>query len=131
MFGYKNKVFLLGVSRPKNKELMDIMRHFDFVEATGHGVPNIINAYGKDVFKFSPNYINVNLPYDEEVIQTRIAKNEGLNKGINEGLNEGINEEIRFAINEYKKETIHYEKLYSYANSLKILDKVKTIFKVI
>ncbi len=41
------------------------------------------------------------------------------------------NEEIRFAINEYRKERIDYEKLYNYAESLKVLDRVKTIFEVL
>lgn len=40
-------------------------------------------------------------------------------------------EEIRFAINEYRKERIDYEKLYNYASTLKVLDKVKSIFEVL
>lgn len=40
-------------------------------------------------------------------------------------------EEIRFAINEYRKERIDYEKLYSYAETLNVLDKVKVIFEVL
>ena len=74
--GQTEEDFFFGVSRPRNKELMYIMRHFDFAEETGHGVPDIINAYGKEVFKFSQNYINVTLPYDKEVMQTRIIRNE-------------------------------------------------------
>lgn len=41
------------------------------------------------------------------------------------------NEEIRYTINEYRKERIDYEKLYCYANELKVLEKVKNIFEVI
>lgn len=41
------------------------------------------------------------------------------------------NEEIRFAINEYRKDKVNYEKLYKYAESLKVLDKVKSIFEVL
>lgn len=40
-------------------------------------------------------------------------------------------EEIRFAINEYRKERIDYEKLYSYAAILKVLEKVKGIFEIL
>lgn len=41
------------------------------------------------------------------------------------------NEEMRFAINEYRKDKVDYEKLYKYAENLKVLDKVKSIFEVL
>lgn len=41
------------------------------------------------------------------------------------------NEEIKFAITEYRKQRIDYEKLYNYALRLKILDTVKNLFEVL
>lgn len=41
------------------------------------------------------------------------------------------NEEIKYAIREYRKERVDYEKLYNYAQELKVLEKVRNVFEVI
>ena len=37
------------------------------VEYTGHGIPKIIEKYGKDVFDIHDNYINVIIQFNDKV----------------------------------------------------------------
>ena len=55
----------------------------DIVEHTGHGVPTIIEKYGKEVFDISENYIMVTIPFEETVSVSIGDKNVGINVGIN------------------------------------------------
>jgi len=57
------KQFLNGKSEPVNKRLFDIFRTCGFAEESGHGVPLIVKVYGKSVFEFSKNYIDVTIPF--------------------------------------------------------------------
>ena len=61
--------FYLGISKPRNKELMRIFSDLDLVERSGYGVPKIINIYGKEVFEITDNFIRVILPFDKEVMR--------------------------------------------------------------
>ena len=51
--------FFDGVSIPRNKELMRIFKDLDMVEQLGSGVPRILESYGKESFKFSPNFLRM------------------------------------------------------------------------
>ncbi|MDO5845274.1 MAG: ATP-binding protein, partial [Methanocorpusculum sp.] len=51
--------FFSGMSIPRNNELMRVFRDIDFVEQLGSGVPRILEAYSRDVFTVSDNYIRV------------------------------------------------------------------------
>ena len=51
--------FFDGVSIPRNKELMRIFKDLDMVEQLGSGVPRILESYGKECFKFSPNFLRM------------------------------------------------------------------------
>ena len=73
--------FYKGFSKPRNFQLMKIFSQLDIVEHTGHGVPIIIEKYGKDVFDINSNYIMVTIPFDKDVAAT---KNVGINVGIND-----------------------------------------------
>lgn len=77
--------FFIGVSIPRNKELMRIYRDLEMVEQLGSGVPRILQSYGQDCFVFSENFIRMIFPIDKELMT-----NEGLNEGLYEGLNEGL-----------------------------------------
>ena len=59
---------------------MKIFSDLDIVDHTGHGVPIIIEKYGRDAFEISDNHIIVTIPFDSEVM-----------KSINVGINVGIN----------------------------------------
>jgi predicted HTH transcriptional regulator len=54
--------FFNGISIPRNKELMRIYRDVELVESLGSGIPRILNAYGKNCFKFTDNFIRITFP---------------------------------------------------------------------
>ncbi len=45
--GQTVEMFYKGISTPRNKELMRILADLNYVEQTGHGIPNVIKVYGK------------------------------------------------------------------------------------
>lgn len=63
---YSEEEFFTGISNPINKELQKIMGQLNYVEQTGHGVPLIVNKYGRQAFKISDNYIIVTIPFAKE-----------------------------------------------------------------
>ncbi len=73
--------FFNGVSHPRNTVLMRIFLKLGIVEHTGHGIPMIIEKYGKEAFDIHDSYLNVVIPFNKNVIeQTRPAKNEDPDK---------------------------------------------------
>lgn len=52
-------------------------------EHTGHGIPTIVEKYGKDVFKIESNHIRCTIPFEQEVINQIDNKNVSLNIGLN------------------------------------------------
>ena len=66
-YNLKLKDFFLGISKPRNVKLMKIFSDLDIVDHTGHGIPIIIENYGKGVFEISDNYIIVSIPFNEKV----------------------------------------------------------------
>lgn len=54
--------FFTGTSMPKNKELMRIFSDIELVESLGMGIPRIVEAYGRECFTFSDNFIKMTLP---------------------------------------------------------------------
>lgn len=59
--------FFDGVSVPRNKELMRILKDIELVEQMGSGIPRILQAYGKDSFRFMDNFIRITFPINKEV----------------------------------------------------------------
>lgn len=68
--------FYCGRSIPVNKGLLTVFFASGFAEQTGHGVPTIVNDYGKEAFSISPNFVNVTLPFSFEpaFVQARKAQ---------------------------------------------------------
>ena len=64
--GLTRENFFDGVSDPVNKELMDIFVQCDIGDRSGHGVPKVIEAYGRDAFKFLGVGIMVTIPFDKK-----------------------------------------------------------------
>ena len=58
--------FFDGVSDPVNKELMDIFVQCGTVDRSGHGVPKVVKAYGREVFEFLSVGITVTIPFDRK-----------------------------------------------------------------
>ena len=55
--------FLKGKSDPVNKRLFDIFAKCRFAEESGHGVPSVVRAYGRNAYVFSTNFIDVVIPF--------------------------------------------------------------------
>jgi predicted HTH transcriptional regulator len=77
--------FYLGISRPINVKLQKIFGQLGYVEQTGHGVPLIIGNYGKQAFEVMDNYINVVIPFKEDIrdnknMEVELALSEGQRK---------------------------------------------------
>ena len=51
LFHYERKVFC-GTSVPVNKSLLKIFMAAKYPEQSGHGIPAIVEKYGRDVFFF-------------------------------------------------------------------------------
>ncbi len=62
--------FYRGISRPVNTRLQKIFGQLGYVEQTGHGIPLIVNNYGKHAFTIMPNYLNVTLPLSRTISST-------------------------------------------------------------
>ena len=78
--------FYEGISHPRNSTFMRVFLNMGLTEHTGHGVPTIIDKYGKEVFEITDNYIKCKIPFDRKVLELS-NKNVGLNVGLNDGLN--------------------------------------------
>ena len=66
--GLTKEEFFKGVSKPRNKQLMDIFTRLGIVEHTGHGIPLIVEKYGKDTFEICDSYIRVIIPFNKEIL---------------------------------------------------------------
>lgn len=65
--GMTQEDFFDGLSLPRNKELMRIYKDLGMVEQLGSGVPRILQAYNKDCFKFSENFLRMIFPATEKI----------------------------------------------------------------
>ena len=81
--GMTKDQFFDGISKPRNETLMRIFLNIGLIEHTGHGIPTIVEKYGKDVFEIESNYIRCTIPFEQEVIDQIDNKNVGLNVGLN------------------------------------------------
>ena len=73
--------FFAGISKPRNLALMKIFSDLDIVDYTGHGVPTIVDYYGKDIFNIQENYILVTIPFNGKVLSK-------INVDVNVGVND-------------------------------------------
>lgn len=60
--------FLSGISNPVNPELAMILMKLGIIEQSGKGVNTIVKYYGDNVFKFSDEYLQVELPYNKAAL---------------------------------------------------------------
>ncbi|QQN56243.1 winged helix-turn-helix transcriptional regulator [Anaerococcus obesiensis] len=81
--GMTKDQFFDGISKPRNETLMRIFLNMGLIEHTVHGIPTIVEKYGKDVFEIESNYIRCTIPFEQEVIDQIDNKNVGLNVGLN------------------------------------------------
>ena len=61
-FSLSKEGFYSGTSVPVNKSLLTIFMAAGYAEQSGHGVPTIVDKYGKDVFSFDDGMVKVSIP---------------------------------------------------------------------
>ncbi len=82
-FTLSKEGFFQGTSVPVNKSLLTIFMATKFAEQSGHGIPTIVEKYGKDVFSFDDGMVKVTIPlaFDRPEVEIRkaiILKKQGL-----------------------------------------------------
>jgi ATP-dependent DNA helicase RecG len=65
-FGVTEEDFFAGISAPRNKELMRVLRDIDLIEHLGSGVPRILEKYDREVFHISANYVRITFAYEPD-----------------------------------------------------------------
>lgn len=76
--------FYRGISKPRNVRLMKIFSDLDIVDHTGHGVPIIIDKYGREAFEISDNHIIMTIPFNKKVMESmNVGENVGENVDVN------------------------------------------------
>ncbi len=61
--------FYAGVSKPVNKKLLKIFGDLDYIDQTGHGIPLIVEKYGKKAFYISDHTIIVTIPINKQLLE--------------------------------------------------------------
>lgn len=57
--------FIIGKSRPINRQLTKIAMNIDITDQTGKGNKDIVEIYGKDVFEIMEHTLTVKIPYNK------------------------------------------------------------------
>ena len=96
-YGLTVDQFYMGFSKPRNIQFMKIFNQLSIVDHTGHGIPIIIDKYGKEAFDIQDNYIMVTIPFDKDVVAT-------MNVGVNVGVNVDLNKIEKLILEEILKD---------------------------
>ncbi len=83
---FSEEDFFNGRSKPVNLELQKIMGQLNYIEQTGHGVPLIVNKYGKNAFEITDNFIIVTIPFSYVETNDYMLNETNLNLNIPEQL---------------------------------------------
>ncbi len=77
--------FFAGITRPRNAALMKIFSDLDIVDHTGHGIPIIVDHYGREAFDIQDTYILVTIPFNQELLEkTKTNGSQNNNFGVND-----------------------------------------------
>lgn len=96
-----NEEFYSGISKPVNEKLQKIFGQLGYVEQTGHGIPLIINKYGRQAFDIMENFLNVTIPFnidDDKKMNGTIKQDTAMNKSqetVYEYLNKNPNATVK------------------------------------
>ncbi len=82
--GLSREEFFLGVSIPRNKELMRVFKDMELVEYMGSGIPRILQAYDRSSFVFTEHFTRIVFPY-EKGFEAAFSVG-GVNGGVNGGV---------------------------------------------
>lgn len=67
--GLSEEEFFRGVSKPRNTILARVFLSLGIIEHTGHGIPKILERYGREAFRISDRSICCTIPFDPEVLR--------------------------------------------------------------
>ena len=120
--------FYKGTSRPVNEKLQKIFGQLRYVEQTGHGVPIIVNKYGKEAFDIENDFIVVTIPFsrpllNKENIQDSIVLNKNQEKLLNY-LRENSEASISDLSKHLKVSEIYIKKMISDLKKLEYIERV-------
>lgn len=101
-YGLTKDEFFKGISKPRNKQLMDIFSRLGIVEHTGHGVPKIVEKYGEGAFEISSSYIKVIIPFNEEVMYNNESTTMMANDSMIDLINRQYDNKETIVLNEIK-----------------------------
>ncbi|MBR2836081.1 MAG: hypothetical protein IKE43_10310 [Coriobacteriales bacterium] len=75
-YGLSEEGFYAGTSKPVNNRLFNIFITCDFSEQSGHGIPQIVKMYGREVFSFRDGLLIVTLPfgYEPDYVKARLTR---------------------------------------------------------
>lgn len=73
-FSLSKEGFYHGTSVPVNKSLLTIFMVAKYAEQSGHGIPTIVEKYGRDVFSFDDGMLKVTLPLAFERPEVTVRK---------------------------------------------------------
>lgn len=102
-YGLTKDEFFKGISKPRNKQLMDIFSRLGIVEHTGHGVPKIVEKYGEGAFEISSSYIKVIIPFNEEVMYNNESTVLMLNDSMTDLISRQYDNKEIIVLNEIKR----------------------------
>ncbi len=63
--GFTKEDFLNGYSLPVNPELIRVFRDLSLAERLGTGIRRVLRFYPKEIFRFSPNFLRVSIPFEK------------------------------------------------------------------
>ncbi len=61
--GFTMEDFFGGYSLPTNPELIRVFRDTGFAERLGTGIRRVLKFYPREIFRFSPSFLRVNIPF--------------------------------------------------------------------
>lgn len=73
-FSLSKEGFFNGTSVPVNKSLLTIFMAAKYAEQNGHGIPTIVEKYGRDIFSFDDGMIKVTIPLAFELPEVTARK---------------------------------------------------------
>ena len=74
--GFSQEDFLNGYSLPVNPELIRVFRDLGLAERLGTGIRRVLKFYPREIFRFSTNFLRVNIPIEQPVPATAKTKDE-------------------------------------------------------
>lgn len=65
--GFSREDFLNGYSLPVNPELIRVFRDLGLAERLGTGIRRVLKFYPREIFRFSSNFLRVNVPFERPI----------------------------------------------------------------